>query len=219
MAKQPIPDQIPRALLERACTLIDERRRHTFADSTKYDLLFQNRRYPPKAVVGIAAELVNQISYRPRDFSGGIGSKCFRLLLSEGFHIVPKLGGIEDENEAEERSQRILYEGNAKVKTIRQYERSREARKICIQLKGSVCVVCAFDFSKEYGKIGLGFIHVHPLEAISERNEPYQVDPKRDLVPVCPNCHAMMHRRQPPFSVEELKQARVTCQLADADSV
>ena len=32
----------------------------------------------------------------------------------------------------------------------------------------------------------------------------YDVDPINDLMPVCPNCHAMLHRRTPPFSVEEL---------------
>lgn len=33
----------------------------------------------------------------------------------------------------------------------------------------------------------------------------YVMSPKDDLRPVCPNCHAMLHRRSPSFSVEELK--------------
>ncbi|HHE7415551.1 TPA: HNH endonuclease, partial [Klebsiella pneumoniae] len=44
--------------------------------------------------------------------------------------------------------------------------------------------------------------HLIPLSDIKEN---YSLDPKKDLIPVCPNCHAMLHRRNPPFSPEELK--------------
>jgi 5-methylcytosine-specific restriction protein A len=42
---------------------------------------------------------------------------------------------------------------------------------------------------------------------ISDVGEEYVVDPIRDLTPVCPNCHAMLHRQTPPLTIEELKQA------------
>ena len=188
MARQPLPDQIPRELLERACALIDSGKEHNFHDSTKFDLLYLKRRYPPKAVVGIASELLSNIAFKPSDFSGGLGSKCFRLLQSQGFDIVPKIWEIEDENISEEESHAVYFEGNAKVRTVRQYERSREARLQCLEIKGTECAVCKFEFSREYGEIGVGFIHVHHLEMISERDNAYTVDPIRDLVPVCPNC-------------------------------
>ena len=35
--------------------------------------------------------------------------------------------------------------------------------------------------------------------------ENYRLDPINDLIPVCPNCHAMLHRRCPPYTPEELK--------------
>ena len=57
-----------------------------------------------------------------------------------------------------------------------------------------------------YGVIGDGYIHVHHLRALSEIREEYVVDPKIDLRPVCPNCHAMLHRRKPMLSIEELKE-------------
>jgi 5-methylcytosine-specific restriction protein A len=34
----------------------------------------------------------------------------------------------------------------------------------------------------------------------------YEVDPIKHLRPVCPNCHAMLHRQEPPFTIEELKE-------------
>lgn len=58
---------------------------------------------------------------------------------------------------------------------------------------------------KVYGELAKGFIHIHHLIPLSDIKENYSLDPKKDLIPVCPNCHAMLHRRNPPFSPEELK--------------
>ena len=58
---------------------------HQFADSTVYDVLFDGKRYPPKAIVGIAAEVLTNVPLGPKDFSGGQGSKCFRVLQTNGF--------------------------------------------------------------------------------------------------------------------------------------
>lgn len=60
--------------------------------------------------------------------------------------------------------------------------------------------------SKIYGEIGNGFIHVHHLVPLSAIKENYHLDPINDLIPVCPNCHAMLHRQNPPLTPEELKQ-------------
>jgi 5-methylcytosine-specific restriction protein A len=48
--------------------------------------------------------------------------------------------------------------------------------------------------------------HVVPLSSIGKE---YVVNPKTDLVPVCPNCHAMIHRKSPPFLIEELRALRL----------
>lgn len=86
------------------------------------------------------------------------------------------------------------------------YERSREARKKCVSHYGERCSVCNFDFESAYGALGKGFIHVHHLVPLSKITKSYVVDPVRDLRPVCPNCHAMIHRRKPAFSINELKK-------------
>ncbi|WP_175752305.1 HNH endonuclease [Burkholderia anthina] len=69
-----------------------------------------------------------------------------------------------------------------------------------------MCVVCAFDFGTKYGALGEGFIHVHHLRPLSQIKEEHEVDPIADLRPVCPNCHAMLHRGSRVLTVEELKQ-------------
>jgi 5-methylcytosine-specific restriction protein A len=202
-----LPATIPAKALLDAIADIEKGVTHAFADSTKYDVLHDGKRFPPKAVVGIAAKHVTGKDYVPYDFSGGVGSKCFRLLVDSGFHIVPKVGEIEDENEAEAESEKIHFEGDVRVRTVRQYERSRKARELCIRAKGVICSVCQFGFEQEYGEIGRGFVHVHHLEMVSGRKGTHTVLPARDLVPVCANCHAMLHRRRPPYTVEELKVA------------
>lgn len=85
-------------------------------------------------------------------------------------------------------------EGALATIAINRYERSGEARIKCLEAKGYQCTVCEFDFEKAYGEAGKGYIHVHHLMPLSEIKQTYQVDPARDLIPVCPNCHAMLHR-------------------------
>jgi 5-methylcytosine-specific restriction protein A len=201
-----LPAAIPAESLRDAIADLESGVKHAFAESTKYDVICNGKRFPPKAVVGIAAKRVTGKDYVPYDFTGGIGSKCFRLLIDAGFDIVPKVGEIEDENEAEAESEKIHFEGDVSVRTVRQYERSRKAREQCIRGKGVICAVCQFSFEQEYGEIGRGFIHVHHLEMVSDRKGTRAVVPDRDLAPVCANCHAMLHRKRPPYTIEELKE-------------
>ena len=97
-----------------------------------------------------------------------------------------------------------LREGESHQVYTTRYERNPVARNRCIELKGCKCSICGFDFEKTYGEIGKGFIHVHHIVPVSEIGESYRVDYEKDLIPVCPNCHAMLHRKG--GSVEGLKE-------------
>ena len=105
----------------------------------------------------------------------------------------------------EEISDKLFPEGGVKKILVNKYERNPLARRICIQHYGCRCQVCDFDFQKEYGTWGADFIHVHHIALLSSKSASYVLDPIRDLVPVCPNCHAMIHRKSEPLSIEELK--------------
>jgi 5-methylcytosine-specific restriction protein A len=106
----------------------------------------------------------------------------------------------------DESSHEKLMEGSKKLVSSHRYERNLKARDKCIKHYGTQCQICGFDFAERYGSIGKGFIHVHHLIPLSMRNEEYELDPIRDLLPVCPNCHAMFHRRTPPYSITELRE-------------
>lgn len=96
-------------------------------------------------------------------------------------------------------------EGVAKRVLVNRYERSQPAREECLKLYGYSCMACGFNFEENFGDLGKGQIHVHHTVPISSINEKYQVDPANHLIPLCPNCHHMIHRREPPFSLQELK--------------
>ncbi|MGB7190526.1 MAG: hypothetical protein WBD10_10345 [Acidobacteriaceae bacterium] len=103
-------------------------------------------------------------------------------------------------------SETHLSEGEAIQVLVNRYERSEIARKRCIEIFGTQCCVCNFDFEKTYGEIGRGFIHVHHLNPLSTVKKKQKIEPRKHLRPVCPNCHEMLHRGKPLFSIEELKK-------------
>lgn len=96
-------------------------------------------------------------------------------------------------------------EGQRTKVYVNRYERDRRARDKCVQFHGVNCAVCKINFGEFYGEIGEGYIHVHHITPVSALGDTCAVDPVTDLVPVCPNCHAMLHRTNPPLSVEDLR--------------
>lgn len=96
-------------------------------------------------------------------------------------------------------------EGAKASVVVNAYERSGKARRNCIKHHGTTCSVCSFDFEKVYGEIGSEYIHVHHQVPLSEIGHEYEVDPVNDLLPVCPNCHAMIHCRKWSGTPDELR--------------
>jgi 5-methylcytosine-specific restriction enzyme A len=99
-----------------------------------------------------------------------------------------------------------LPEGARTTVEVNRYERSRINRAICIELRGTTCVVCDFDFGRAYGSLGEGYIHVHHIVPVSQLGGSYRINPAKDLVPICPNCHAMVHLGDPPVAIDDLRK-------------
>jgi len=101
----------------------------------------------------------------------------------------------------------FLYkEGLATRVMVNRYERNQRARLECIRHHGAVCKGCGFDFGHQYGKSAEGFIHVHHHVPLSEIGKNYTVDPIKDLIPLCPNCHSVVHFTNPALSIDELRR-------------
>ena len=99
-----------------------------------------------------------------------------------------------------------FWEGAVNKVWVNKYERNPWARRECIKHYGITCQVCEMDFESRYGELGKDFIHVHHLIQLSSIKEKYEVDPINDLIPVCPNCHSMIHKKNPAYTIAELKK-------------
>lgn len=102
--------------------------------------------------------------------------------------------------------EKFFVEGKVMQTFVNRYERNQKARQECINHFGSKCFICNFNFGEKYGSVAEGFIHVHHKKSLAEINSEYIVNPIQDLIPVCANCHSVIHLRKPQLSVEEMKQ-------------
>lgn len=96
-------------------------------------------------------------------------------------------------------------EGTEKIATTTKHERNRFNRQICLAAKGYRCSVCQVLLSDIYGEIASNYIEVHHSNPVAGMVKDYIVKPLEELYPVCPNCHAMLHRKNPPYSIDELQ--------------
>jgi hypothetical protein len=96
-------------------------------------------------------------------------------------------------------------EGAKKTITVNVYERNSVNRSRCIEFWGYQCQVCGIDMGEFYGELGEAFIHVHHVKELSKVSKGYVPDPQKDLQPVCPNCHAVLHRSKPAMSITKLR--------------
>ena len=148
----------------------------------------------PKGVKGGMGQ--SNIWYADKPESKKIRDKVLMVIGLSGVHVYP------DEIDPQE----PLIEGARRKVTVNAYERNVKAREKCLEEHGYRCAVCKMCFEEYYGDIGRGFIHVHHRKELSSIRGEYEVDPIKDLCPVCPNCHAMLHREKPALSVDELRQ-------------
>ncbi|MBI2655969.1 HNH endonuclease [Candidatus Woesearchaeota archaeon] len=100
----------------------------------------------------------------------------------------------------------IIEEGTLKKVTTNQRQRSDLLRRLKIEQvrrenSGRLpCIGCGFDFEEKYGELGQDFIHIHHTEPVHEMDihgTQTQIDEAlRRVVPLCSNCHSMVHRNR-----------------------
>ena len=98
-------------------------------------------------------------------------------------------------------------EGRQIIRQHVTYERSAKNRARSIEIHGTVCKACGFDFNAVYGEdLARDYIEIHHVRSITEAAG-LPVDPATDLIPLCSNCHSMVHRDPNRImSVEELRE-------------
>nr|WP_207736366.1 HNH endonuclease [Clostridium tyrobutyricum] len=114
--------------------------------------------------------------------------------------------------EITEKQSQKLKEGAKYRIIINAYERNPKAKKECIEYYKKlnngrvICQICGFDFESFYGKEVEGRINVHHLKPLHEIGEEYEIDAINDLIPVCPNCHLVIHSRESAYTPNEVKR-------------
>ncbi len=178
-------------------------KRYGYRKARSFILLYNGRRYDSKAIVGAAYEHQFGSPLTSQNFSGGLATVVPKL-RNLGF-VVVALDITECSVALAEEVPIFMWEGGKRSVTVNAYERSAEARADCIEAHGSSCVICNIDFGSVYGDQFHGFIHVHHKVPVSEIGVRYKVNPKDDLIPVCPNCHAVIHYGSKTRSIEEIR--------------
>ncbi|MBY6073420.1 HNH endonuclease [Marinobacter salsuginis] len=135
-----------------------------------------------------------------------------RPISQETFEQIAALSGLSGPKSEKRLGDEYSFtsaieEGGKKQIYSTRYERDPKLRKQAIEIHGDSCKACGFNFGKVYGEHGSGFIHIHHVTPISSFEGKQVVNPVTDLIPLCANCHAMVHRRpNETLSIGELKQ-------------
>jgi len=193
-------------LLAAARRLADGFADHPFGPSSDYDVVFEDKRLPPKALFGLAASEALGREIRSEHFSGGIGTLCFRIIAAAGYPIVakgeqpPAEPGLSDDD-------RLWTEGNKKLVKHLKRERGHglsaaKRAQFRAQHGRLFCERCEMDPVEHFGGVdGEACIEVHHDKvAVSDMQTGHRTA-LEDLKCLCANCHRVVHR--------ELKQAAV----------
>lgn len=139
-----------------------------------------------------------------RPITQAVYNRIVRMAQTGG--IAPTTHPTNDLNQGQPAAMESEEEGQPNQRYVTIYERNPKLRAEAIRIHGTTCKACGFNFGKAYGDYAEGFIHVHHLKPMSTNKGPTTVTPKTDLVPVCANCHAVIHRRRDmTLSIEELR--------------
>lgn len=184
----------------------------------KYDAHFEVLNRPSKQVrIFWSLELhdIFQEEFPPSSLWDKPTYPCLRVVKKDHelyeidflpFNISDYIEGIDEETEnAIEITG--MTEGQKKEYLTTRYERNQKNREACIKIHGLKCFACGFDFEQIYGLLGQGFIEVHHRDQLSDQKKEVIINPETDLVPLCSNCHRMIHRQKNNnLKVEELKR-------------
>lgn len=188
--------------------------------SSKFGVPYQNRGVKPKAWANFpgrfSIDSIAEVGEAAR-FLEAMSRFGQRARLADrgptgNGRILDRGATLADEVDA----RRVFIEGAVKVVHVNRYERDKRARAACLRAHGTTCSVCKFDAASVYGDEFQGLIHVHHVRPLSTIGIGYHVDPKTELIPVCPNCHAAIHARNPPYSADDLRAMLKSTRVPEA---
>ena len=166
--------------------------------------IIENRVRDPKFIYGHKLSKIQVVKYSKRLSNKIFGPRSINYLKTQEMHdevsrtLTINLDIYPDNIEGD------FVEGSSKKVLVNKYERDPKARQACIDHFGYDCSICGFNFEETYGEVGKGAIHVHHIIPLHKIKSEYKVNPIKDLITVCPNCHLILHRENSD-SLENLK--------------
>lgn len=151
------------------------------------------------------ADILVEFQTRAEVYYGQAFDDALLLTKGEVTHLRVVNSDEQIDNVADSGMESVFHEGAVKTIELTVHERAPAARRACIAHFGPICQICDFDFERTYGELGRGFIHVHHRADLALGDDVREGNPITDLLPVCPNCHAMLHTETPAMSPEHLK--------------
>ena len=133
----------------------------------------------------------------------------FKLMIIRYEDILEDIesDNLEEELIIKEEVESYRLEGKVKHVYGKLYERNPKNRALAIAYHGTKCRICGFNFEEVYGTRGRGYIEIHHINPLSTISEETKINPATDLIPVCANCHRMIHRKKENIlSIDEMKE-------------
>lgn len=215
--KTPVNNQLPYEEYEYVVIVLDRHRevaRATITDKNIKKLLTPAKEEGIKMLLQYDSlaniEDTTMVHYKHNRPNGKPWQKDSVRVLKDLFNLYKiesvKLNTIKEDIEAEKAEEDSFYsDGSIHTYFGKRYERNPLNRKKAIEIHGTMCVACGFDFYESYGEHGKDFIEIHHVRPLSSVGEEVEINPKDDLVPLCANCHRMVHRkRNRVLSIDEL---------------
>ena len=175
-------------------------------ESERYDLLFDDKKYPPKYVISIANKYIHGEEWPSKGFNAIEAKNYF---LQNGYTILDKKKENTISIVQPEGSESKYPEGTEKYKLHKSLERDptlgKKAKVVRLQTTGELrCDVCNFSFFEAYGELGQGFIEAHHTVPVSSLKGKRKTK-LSEIVLVCSNCHKMLHAGKVLLSIKDLK--------------
>ena len=179
---------------------------HNFYDRVR-DRIATNREM---AAMDEETELMYSIHLKT--YSQFLESKTFQNLFKRKINLEGNGKMSKSKPESQTPKFRNESEGERKhiTKEMDVIRRNPQLRQQCIDRYGYQCQCCGMDFAEMYGEeLGANFIEVHQLKPISTfETEGIPKDFVENLVPLCSNCHSMIHHiEQSDHPLRDLREA------------
>ncbi|WP_371068836.1 HNH endonuclease [Sediminibacillus sp. JSM 1682029] len=186
----------------------------TIEDNEKKQLLTPAKRKGIQLLLnydsGIVFEEIKMMHYKPDRKGTELWEKepsnsLNELILEERSLMLQQLS--EEDIDSEKAQEESYYKDGKAIQYYgTRYERNPFNRGKAIAIHGVTCKACGFNFEEVYGERGKDFIEVHHIQPLYVLSEELEINPEYDLVPVCSNCHRMIHRKKDKIlSIQELK--------------